>query len=81
MRVRTDYCESEFCGWDGVEPHLCHRCHLVPGTVKFYCPTMKFALAGMQPKFSMRKTLACEECWAAFQILLKDAHAREAAGG
>lgn len=68
------------CGWDGTGDHLCHRCHEAPGALKFYVPTMAFSLAGSQPKFSARDTIACDPCWEEFSKLLAAAHSGATTG-
>lgn len=62
------------CGWNGTGEHRCHRCGERPGMQRFYLPTMRFSLAGVQLKFSMAETWGCDPCWVTFQQLL----AREA---
>lgn len=61
------------CGWSGEGDHLCHRCGKVPGSRRFYPPTLKFSLAGAQPKFSVRETWGCDACWKEFEVLAKQA--------
>ena len=67
------------CGWDGTGAHPCHRCHTRPGRSRLYAPTMRFSLAGMQPKLSVRDTNACDECWVPFAKALEAQHERERA--
>lgn len=61
------------CGHTGSEPHPCHgdgyRCR--KPALRRFTQTGPHALAGMQLKFSMRETWACDECWAAYLLLLK----------
>jgi hypothetical protein len=48
----------------------CHRCGVRPGTRRFYAPDPchPYAhVAGQTLKFSMKETVGCDECWAAFQ--------------
>lgn len=54
------------CGWDGRGDHPCHRCHAAPGTLRFYSPYL-VPLSGMQMKFEVRDTNACDPCWEFFQ--------------
>lgn len=37
------------CGWDGEGKHMCHRCHLAPGSLRVY---------------QFRHTWGCDQCWA-----------------
>lgn len=62
------------CGWSGRGDHLCHRCGKVPGTPRFYVPSMRFSLAGAQMKVSAKDTTACDTCWEEFQKLSKLEH-------
>lgn len=56
------------CGWDGVGEHPCHAnaytCRK-PATRRFY-NARPAALAGMQMKFEVKDTFACDECWEKF---------------
>lgn len=64
------------CGrYAGSGVHLCHgsaggvtkyTC-LNAGSVRYYTPTWRFALAGVQPKLSVVETVACNVCWVAFE--------------
>lgn len=50
------------CGWSGEGDHPCHRCHVSPGTRRLYSPRA-VALAGVQLKFEVSETNACDPCW------------------
>jgi len=53
---------------------LCRRCGVKPGTERFYTPNPKQpypALAGMQVKFSLKRTVGCDTCWAEFEDEIK----------
>lgn len=61
--------------------HPCHgKAHTCkePGTRRLYVPTMRFSLAGVQPKLSVSETFACDACWDWFSEQLKEHLAREA---
>lgn len=60
------------CGWDGTGEHPCHCCKDQPGTMRLYDPRL-VPLAGMQMKFEMRDTNACDGCWTWFQAYMADA--------
>jgi len=46
---------------------LCHRCGERPGTERFYVvDATGTALAGVTLKFSVRRTVGCEQCWNEF---------------
>lgn len=53
------------CGWDGIGEHPCHggaySCRK-PATQRFYAPRM-VGLAGVQLKFEVSDTWACDACW------------------
>lgn len=68
------------CGWNGTGEHLCHRCKNQSGFLRFYDPRL-VPLAGMQMKFEMRDTNACDECWAWFQVYLEEARKAVAVDG
>lgn len=55
------------------DPHPCHMdgytCRK-PATQRFYNPTMS-ALAGMQLKFTVAETWACNSCWDGFKGSIK----------
>lgn len=57
------------CGWNGQGGHPCHgqayECRK-PARERFYEPHKRYSLAGVQTKFSMSQTWACDECWATF---------------
>ena len=57
------------CGYNGEGPHLCHgKAHTCrkPASQRFYNPHIT-ALAGMQMKFGLHDTWACDECWEWFK--------------
>lgn len=65
------------CGFDPAVDtiHMCHSGYLFvdpdkrcknPGTQRFY-NTGPASLAGMQMKFQVADTIACDECWAKFK--------------
>lgn len=58
-------------------PHLCHRCHTRPGTVRYYEPTRRYSIAGAQNKASVVDTVACDECWAEFMVEARAFYAAE----
>lgn len=58
------------------EDRLCHRCGVREGSERFYLPDPSrpyAALAGQQLKFSMKRTVGCDECWAEFTALREEA--------
>lgn len=56
------------CGHEGGELHPCHgkayTCR-APAKRRFYAPRF-VALAGVQMKFQVSETWACDRCWAWF---------------
>lgn len=48
------------------EVELCRRCHTREGTERTYYPGQSFSLAGVQTKFSVKRTVSCDECWEPF---------------
>ena len=61
------------CGWEGKGDHPCHKNRYTckaPAKQRFYNPKAT-ALAGMQLKFEVRDTWACDECWEDFSKKLK----------
>ena len=68
------------CGHSGDGPHPCHNdgytCRK-PATQRFYGAHLT-CLAGMQMKYGMHDTWACDDCWAKFKVDL--AAAKDAAG-
>jgi hypothetical protein len=69
------------CGWDGTGDHPCHWGNYTcrkPGKEFLYVPHMRFSLAGVQIKFSVEKTVACDEHRELFSKLLEEARAKEA---
>lgn len=56
------------CGHAGGEPHPCHgkayTCR-APAKQRFYAPHF-VSLAGVQMKFEVSETWACDVCWAWF---------------
>lgn len=64
MTINGQLIEVCRCGYTGEGDHLCHRCHIKPGSRRFVAyPT---ALAGAQPKLGAYETNACDECWAQY---------------
>ena len=65
------------CGHkDGDDFHPCHAkaytCRK-PATQRFYNPR-PVCLAGVQMKFAVNETWACDDCWEASKVLLKSAN-------
>lgn len=60
------------------ETELCHRCHVQPGTERFYYDGAPFSLAGVQPKFSVKRTVGCDDCWSKFSAYVTAVTAGEA---
>ena len=60
------------CGHSGDGPHPCHynayKCGK-PAQQRFY-NAHPVALAGVQMKFQVTETWACEECWLMFKSLI-----------
>lgn len=57
------------CGHAGEGPHPCHANEYTcrkPATRRWYNARM-VGLAGMQDKFEVSDTWACDECWAKWQ--------------
>lgn len=56
------------CGYEGIGTHPCHgsgySCRK-PSKQRFYAPRA-VGLAGMQLKFQVQDTWACDGCWAPF---------------
>lgn len=63
------------CGYSGKDDeHPCHGDGYVcknPSLQRFYSPKI-VSLAGMQMKFDICDTWACDECWDSFKKLLEE---------
>lgn len=60
------------CSWNGEGEHPCHAKEYTckkPATQRFYNPHLT-SLAGMQMKFGVYDTWACDECWNDFKSKL-----------
>jgi len=75
------------CGFSGEGPHGCHkyqpdgsRCGK-PASQRFYHLGPPASLAGMQLKFSVQETWACDEHWEEYQEYLKEGRKVHGAGG
>ena len=68
------------CGHDPAKSsqHPCHGKGYTcgrPATRRFYNPRppgQYASLAGMQMKIEVTESWACDDCWAAFSVMLKD---------
>lgn len=59
------------CGYDGVGDHPCHgRAYSCkrPASQRFYDPR-PVSLAGVQMKFQVSDTWACNDCWTTFALV------------
>lgn len=69
------------CGrYDGTGDHLCHGNAYTcprPGSVRYYQPSIRWSLAGVQMKLNVVDTVCCDECWAIFAVQLKAHHEAE----